>query len=197
MVVLNGMFQNEQLGLGEKLSGGDLRWNVLSWTFMLFFVPMFCLGTVSPQVIRLSIPDTGHAGRVAGTVYAWSTAGAIVGTFATGYFLIDLLGMARVLFLLSLVLLGLTFALGRLWKNTPMLFAGSIVFGIGVVGMFALGYGNRGYTLESKYYAIKVDPVYEVEEGGATRLRYKTLVLDHLIHSYVKPDDPNWMPVLP
>lgn len=195
VVLLNGMFQNDQLGLGEKLSGGDLRWNVLSWTFMLFFVPMLCLGTISPQVIRLSIPDTGHAGRVAGTVYAWSTAGAIVGTFATGYFLIDLLGMARVLFLLSLVLLVLTFALGRLWRNTPLLFAGSIVFGIGIVGMFALGYGNRGYTLESKYYAIKVDdrraqlPV----DGEWVMVDVKTLSLDHLIHSYVKPDDPNFL----
>lgn len=193
VVLLSGMFQNDQLGLGEKLTGTDIRWNVLAWTFMLFFVPMLGLGTVSPQVIRLSIPDTGHAGRVAGTVYAWSTAGAIVGTFATGYFLIDLLGMSRVLFLLSLVLLGMTFALGRLWKNTPLLFVGSIVFGIAAVGLFAFGYGNRGYTLESKYYAIKVDPVYEANEAGERQLRFKTLVLDHLIHSYVKPDDPNFL----
>lgn len=191
VVLLSGMFQNDQLGLGEKLTGSDIRWNVLAWTFMLFFVPMLCLGTISPQVIRLSIPDTGHAGRVAGTVYAWSTAGAIVGTFATGYFLIDLLGMSRVLFLLSLVLLGLTFALGRLWKNTPLLFAGSIVFGIGVVGMFALGYGNRGYTLESKYYAIKVGDARIQHDGEV--IEVKTLSLDHLIHSYVAPDDPNML----
>ena len=192
VVLLNGLFQNDQLGLRDKLEGYDIVWNVLAWTFTLFFVPMLCLGTISPQVIRLTIPDTGHAGRVAGTVYAWSTAGAIVGTFATGYFLIDLLGMARVLFLLSLVLLGLTFALGRLWKNTPLLFAGSIVFGIGVVGMFMFGYGNRGYTLESKYYAIQVKPEYE-QEGGEKVLRYKLLILDHLIHSYVRPDDPNFL----
>ena len=119
VVLLSRMFQNDQLGLRDKLEGAGPGWNVLAWTFMLFFVPMLCLGTISPQVIRLSIPDTGHAGRVAGTVYAWSTAGAIVGTFATGYFLIDLLGMARVLFLVSLVLLALTFVVGRLWRNTP------------------------------------------------------------------------------
>jgi spermidine synthase len=195
VVLLNGLFQNRPLGLYDKLTGDDLRWNVLAWTFTLFFVPMLCLGTVSPQVIRLSIPDTGHAGRVAGNVYAWSTAGAIVGTFATGYFLIDLLGMARVLFLVSLVLLGLTFALGRLWRNTPMLFAGSIVFGIGVVGLFALGYGNGGYTLETKYYAIKVsdDRIQRRVDGEVVWLDVKTLVLDHLIHSYVQPDDPDML----
>lgn len=189
VVLLNGMFQNPDLGLGGKLTGYDLRWNVIAWTFMLFFVPMLALGTVSPQVIRLTIPDTGHAGRVAGTVYAWSTAGAIVGTFATGYFLIDLLGMARVLFLLSLVLLGLTFVLGRLWKNTPLLFAGSIVFGIGVVGMAMFGWGGGKYTMESKYYAIKVDDDREERFGPGVKI----LTLDHLIHSYLKPADPDFL----
>ena len=105
VVLLNGMLQNETLGLGRLLSGYDIVWNVLAWTFMLFFVPMLCLGTISPQVIRLSIPDTAHAGRTAGTIYAWSTAGAIVGTFAAGYLLIDWLGMARVLFFLAIVLM--------------------------------------------------------------------------------------------
>ena len=56
---------------------------------------MFLLGMVSPQVIRLAVPDVAHAGRVAGRVYAWSTAGAIAGTFAAGYVLLSTLGMYR------------------------------------------------------------------------------------------------------
>ena len=51
--------------------------------------------------------------------------------------------MARVLFVLSLVLMALTFVLGRLWRNTPLLFVGSIVFGIGVVGMFVFRLRER------------------------------------------------------
>jgi spermidine synthase len=189
VVLINGMFQNDQLHIREKLEGTDIVWNVLTWTFLLFFVPMLCLGTISPQVIRLSIPDTARAGRVAGTVYAWSTAGAIAGTFVTGYFLIDWLGMARVLFVLSLVLMVLTFFLGRLWKNTPLLFVGSIVFGIGVVGMFLSGWGSGAYTAESKYYAIKVDEDRHQRYGPGVRM----LTLDHLIHSWVKPDDPTFL----
>jgi spermidine synthase len=88
------------------------------------------------------------------------------------------------------VLLGMTFVLGRLWKNTPLLFAGSIVFGIAVVGMFFIGYGPGKYTLESKYYAIKVE---WARDGDGNVLDYKTLTLDLLIHSYVKPDDPNFL----
>jgi spermidine synthase len=57
--------------------------------------------------------------------------------------------------------------------------------------MFALGYGNRGYTLESKYYAIKVGDA-RIEHDGEV-IDVKTLSLDHLIHSYVKPDDPNML----
>jgi spermidine synthase len=195
VVLLSRMFQNDRLGLRNNLEGTDLVWNVLAWTFMLFFVPMLCLGTISPQVIRLSIPDTSHAGRIAGTIYAWSTAGAIVGTFATGYFLIDLLGMARVLFLLSILLILMTFAIGRLWKNTPLLFGGSIVFGIAAVGMFVFGFGDGGYTLESRYYAIKVEDrrVQLKIDGEWQWMDVRTLVLDHLIHSYVQPDDPDML----
>lgn len=189
VVLINGMFQNDQLQIREKLEGTDIVWNVLTWTFLLFFIPMLFLGTISPQVIRLSMPDTARAGRVSGTVYAWSTVGAIVGTFVTGYFLIDWLGMARVLFVLSLVLMVLTFILGRLWKNTPLLFVGSIVFGIGVVGMFLSGWGSGGYTAESKYYAIKVDEDRRERYGPGVKM----LTLDHLIHSWVKPDDPTFL----
>jgi spermidine synthase len=189
IVLLNGMFQNEQLGLYYTLTGSDIVWNVFAWTFVLFFIPMLALGTISPQVIRLSIPNTARAGRTAGTIYAWSTVGAIVGTFAAGYLLIDWFGMARVLFIVSLVLMALTFAIGRLWKNTPLLFAGSIVFGIGVVGMIAIGYGAGGYDLETKYYAIKVGN----DKWGRFGEQTKTLTLDHLIHSYVRPDEPDFL----
>ena len=77
---------------------------VMGWTFSLFFLPMFLLGMVSPQVIRLAVPDVAHVGRVAGRVYAWSTAGAIVGTFAAGYVLLSSLGMDRTLLGVSLLL---------------------------------------------------------------------------------------------
>ena len=35
------------------------RWSprILAWTFALFFLPMMLLGTISPQVIRLAVPD--------------------------------------------------------------------------------------------------------------------------------------------
>ena len=48
---------------------------------LLFALPTILLGCVSPYAIRLSINQLGRTGRVAGRLYAISTAGSIVGTF--------------------------------------------------------------------------------------------------------------------
>jgi predicted membrane-bound spermidine synthase len=192
IVLMSHFFQKGEVGIYWRLTSEDIVWTVLTWTFILFFVPMFCLGTISPQVIRLSIPDTAHAGRVSGTVYAWSTAGAIAGTFVTGYLLIDWLGTARVLFVLSLGLMGMAFVVGKLWKNTPLLYVGSMVFAAGVMGILFFGSWSGGFTMESKYYAIRVRDGHYTE--GEEKIPIKALDLDHLMHSFIKqPPDPTWL----
>ena len=49
----------------------------------LFAVPVTLLGTVSPFAIRLALPAVEHAGTTAGRLYALSTIGSILGTFAS------------------------------------------------------------------------------------------------------------------
>jgi spermidine synthase/MFS family permease len=164
--------------------------SVLAWTFALFFMPMLLLGTISPQVIRMSVPDLRHAGRTAGTIYAWSTVGAIAGTFVTGYFLIGSLGTLRVVMMLALLLVVLAFVVGKLWENSVMLYGASIVTGAVFVGMAIVGFdkvAGRSYDAETKYYAIQT---YEDEKDGRL-LTY--LVLDHLTHSYVDLNDPTYL----
>src|SRR5262249_61359863 len=100
---------------------------VLGWTFSLFFLPMFLLGMISPQVIRLAVPDLAHIGRVAGRVYAWSTAGAIVGTFAAGYLLLSTIGMSQTVLAVALVLTCTSLMVARVWQSNAMLYLFSIV----------------------------------------------------------------------
>jgi len=169
------------------MNARDVVQKVLGWTFGLFFLPMLLLGTISPQVIRLSVSDVKHAGRVAGSIYAWSTTGAIIGTFATGYFLISSLGTFRVLIVLSFVLILIAFFVGRLWKNNAMLYATCIIAGAAIFGLFAIDHGSNRYDRETKYYAIKV---INSEIEGKRRVK---LVLDHLTHSIVDLDDPTWL----
>ena len=163
----------------------DIVEKVLAWTFGVFFLPMLFLGAISPQVIRLSVPDVKSAGRIAGSVYAWSTAGAIVGTFTTGYFLISTVGTFRVVMILAFALAMLAFLVGRFWKNNVMLYAASITFGGAIFGLYIVDFGSNRYDLETKYYAIKVT---KTEDGDE-----RDLTLDHLLHSSVRLSDPTWL----
>ena len=183
VLMLTGIYQQYIFMAGE----GDIVDKVVAWTFGLFFLPMLALGTISPQVIRLSIADTKSAGRVAGSIYAWSTAGAIVGTFVSGYFLISLLGTFRVLMVLAFVLTMISFFVGRLWKNNAMLYAASIVCGGAIFGLFIVGFGANRFDKETKYYAIRVTHQPEIGDDAYA------LTLDHLWHSIVRLKDPSWL----
>jgi hypothetical protein len=187
ILLLLGMFSHFRFMMEE----GDIVRKVFAWTFGLFFVPMLMLGAVSPQVIRLSVPDVQSAGRVAGNIYACSTAGAIAGTFVTGYSLIAAVGTFRVLLLLAFVLTLLAFLVGQLWKHNAALYGASIICGGAIFGLYIVEYGSNRYDLETQYYAIRiaVNPGDDLEDGH----RRVRLSLDHLTHSYVDLDDPTWL----
>ena len=153
----------------------------------LFFVPVVLLGSISPQVIRLAITDLAHAGRTAGRIYAWSTAGAIVGAFAAGWALIPLLGVRQLIVAAGGGLLLLGIAVGRPWQRLPVLGAavGVAVVTIGLLA--ASGQFTSRCTVETNYFCIR--SYFDASKDGGAMV----LVLDHLIHSYVKPDDPSYL----
>lgn len=72
---------------------------------LLFALPMILLGCVSPFAIRLSIDQLGKSGRIAGRLYAISTAGSILGTFLPVLWLIPTIGTFRTFFTFAIVLL--------------------------------------------------------------------------------------------
>jgi asparagine N-glycosylation enzyme membrane subunit Stt3 len=67
-------------------------------TILLFAVPGFFLGSVSPYIIRLVslLSADKHIGLSAGTVYMFSTIGSVLGTFAAGFWLIPSLDLEQV-----------------------------------------------------------------------------------------------------
>ncbi|MEP7355603.1 MAG: fused MFS/spermidine synthase [Anaerolineales bacterium] len=81
---------------------------------LLFSVPITLLGCVSPFAIRLALTDSRQAGRVSGQMYAISTLGSIVGTFAPTLWLIPLIGTQRSFLVFSGVLM--LVALVGLWR---------------------------------------------------------------------------------
>jgi spermidine synthase len=78
----------------DEISAGAFLGSLLA-VLALVAVPVLMLGAVSPWALRLAMADVGEAGRVAGRLYALSTAGSLVGTLSSALLLIPLLGTRR------------------------------------------------------------------------------------------------------
>jgi len=74
-------------------------------SLILFAPASFLLGMVSPYAVRLRMSDINKSGRIAGNLYAISTAGSIFGTFLAGFYIIPNFGSTNTLVILSVVLL--------------------------------------------------------------------------------------------
>jgi hypothetical protein len=66
----------------------DPRYGSLSAAALLFFVPTFFSGMVSPYCVRLLVDETASSGRRAGQLYFVSTFGSAGGTIMTSFYLV-------------------------------------------------------------------------------------------------------------
>jgi spermidine synthase len=82
---------------------------------VLFSVPVTLLGCVSPFAIRLAVTELRDAGKISGRIYAISTLGSLIGTFAPVLFLIPELGTIRTFLLFA----GILYIVGfiGLWQH--------------------------------------------------------------------------------
>ncbi len=71
---------------------------------LLFSIPSFLMAFVTPFAIRLNINKVKNSGETAGTIYAISTIGSILGTFFSGFIFIAFFGTNQILWMLSIVL---------------------------------------------------------------------------------------------
>jgi spermidine synthase len=171
----------------EVGKGWPLMLRILTDTTIVFFLPTALLGTISPVVIKLSLADLGRTGSIVGRIYAVSTVGAIAGTFATGFFLIDLMGTRTIVWTIAAVLAAVGAVVARPWRARPVIPAV-------LVAATLLGYARAEMPSfappclkESNYYCIQI---YEQDVDG---IPVKSLALDHLVHSYVSLSDPTFI----
>ncbi len=66
----------------------DPRFGSLAAASMLYFVPTFFSGMVSPYCVRLLVDDERTSGRRAGQLYFVSTFGSAAGTIMTSFYLV-------------------------------------------------------------------------------------------------------------
>ena len=102
----------------------DIKWGSLAAAMAIMLFPVTFLGMYSPFAIRLLMHSKQSAGAVSGTVYGISTAGSILGTLATTFFLIPLIGTRAItvaLGVLGLVGAALLFVAASWWRRPARL----------------------------------------------------------------------------
>jgi spermidine synthase len=169
------------------------RLNPLLATLCLFFLPSVFMGTVSPYAIKLAASSLATIGNTAGSVYAISTAGSIVGALLTAFYLIQMIGVRSILYSLGITLMALALLLiivnratiGRLSKR-------AMAWGMVVIFCFslpALAASNILYEKDSLYHHIIVSEVDGLRTLRFDRLRQSALDLkdpDRMVFHYTQ-----------
>lgn len=112
MVVAAGVAQAVVVAFGPPLAEamgertGGTVWGPLLAASVLFAPPSVLLATLSPYAVRLAARELTRIGHTAGSLYAVSTAGSLVGTLGCTFLLIPFLPLGRALALV----LGITAA---------------------------------------------------------------------------------------
>ena len=158
---------------------GTSELSALAIALVVLFPPAFVLSAVSPVVAKLQLHDLEHTGRVVGSLSAWATAGALVGTFGTGFVLVPLMPTSAAVLAIGGLLLAVALVLALRFGVTSPAIAIVCVAGAATLAAAALAVGSP-CDAETDYHCAVVA---ETEDGG------RTLILDDLRHSHVDLDD--------
>jgi spermidine synthase len=161
----------------DSVSAGAFVGSLIGVLFLVA-VPVILLGACSPYALRLALDDVEHSGRIAGRLYAISTAGSLVGTMVAALVLIPFAGTQRT-FLAFAAALALIAALGLGWRflALPAALIGALALPVGTIK--AAGDGRVLYEQESALQYIRVveepdgDRVLELNEGEAQHSLYR------------------------
>lgn len=107
-------------------NGLGLRGGALMSALVLFTPCLLALGMVGPYVIKIATSGLERVGRTAGTVYAISTLGSVMGTLLLGFFLLPLFGTENIVLSLSMLMLVLAFLLA-LYENLRLKAGNSLI----------------------------------------------------------------------
>lgn len=143
---------------------------------LILFAPASVLfGFVTPYAVRLKMISVEDAGKTVGRLYALSTVGSILGTFAAGFFLLPFVGSVRTLYLIVGVLFLLSLLLAPFKLTAKKLV---------VLALFPLAIGTNefiSHTLAKNYNLHDVDTQYSrirvwdsVQETTNRRIRVLT-----------------------
>jgi spermidine synthase len=164
---------------------------ILIVTAITFFIPSCILGMISPVVVKLAIHNLEKVGNIVGKIYAVSTLGSILGTFAAGFFLISWMGTRHIIMMMGGILIFTALAWGSLFRTKKPAVGFVLIPSIIIFSVYDLAFkppltADTYYYKESDYYTLKLKTA--VSRNGKMPLR--ALILDNLVHSYVNLKNP-------
>lgn len=178
--------------IGGSHFNAPLMLRILALTTAIFFIPSCILGMISPVVVKLTLNNLEHTGNIVGKIYAFSTLGSILGTFATGFFLIPWMGTRNILIIVGSLLIVSSVLFGEFFikKRTLSIF---LLLIASLVWVF-YGYAFKPildektyFYKESNYYTIKLQKIKSLH-GDAP---FEAMVIDNLTHSYTDLHNPD------
>lgn len=141
----------------------------------LFFMPALLLGIVTPLLTKLALDLSSRSGHIIGMMHALAALGSIVGTFVTGFWLVQWIGSRNLVLATAIALVLLAIPLLRK-RDVATASIGTIIMLLLV--QTPLGYADP-CDAESRYFCLRViDASHSVPHGEA-----RSLILDHLKHS--------------
>lgn len=163
--------------VGPGMRGGGAA-AIVMITGIAFFGPAAVLSAVSPLVVKLRLQSLAETGEVVGSFSAVGTAGALVGTFLTGFVLLATVPTRPVVLALGVLLVGMGLVLTVRRKDLAI--RGAAAAGLAALALVVVR-GPCQWETAYSCAAVEVDP--DNADG-------RTLVLDQLRHSYVDLADP-------
>lgn len=143
------------------------------------------LSAVSPAVAHLQLHDLSVSGTVVGRLSAWGTAGALVGTFGTGFVLVPVMPVNTAVLLIGVVLVLAGVALGAQTRTLSVAILGGAIVTAGALGALAQA-SESPCIRESEYHCLDI-------EKDATKSSGYELILDGAHNSYVDLRDPTYL----
>lgn len=193
------------------------HWPALVFTtvFCIFFLPSVLMGTFGPIATKIAVQraiqstnakggpaaTTDTVGGAVGAVSAWNAAGSIIGTVASGFWLISAVGTRSLTMLVAVVLAltGLAVMPRRRWHIawTMVAVAAFVLTRTSVPALADWKYEDvfrnsdaDVFSADSAYQSIRV---YEDASDRDVEHTLRVVALDYLIHGYVDLDDPTFL----
>jgi spermidine synthase len=176
------------IGNGSSGGGGPM---ILILAAFGFLPSATVLSAVPPAVIKLQLRNLDETGATVGRLSAWSTAGAIFGTFFTGFVLVATAAVSTLIVTTGILLLASGAAMALFAGSataSPQIQATEFMSITGLAALSVLGVVTIDSPCETQtsYYCLSV--VEDADDAS-----HKVLFLDDLRHSFVDIDDPTFL----